>query len=86
MYPASPERAGAAASASAHQGGLAAAKRRDTKLGGRNAQSDKAAAEALAFAEWMRSILAELGGALSEPGRCRSQRARDTDAGGQSVG
>ena len=30
-------------------------------LGGRNAQSDKAAAEALAFAERMRPILAEMG-------------------------
>jgi hypothetical protein len=34
---------------------------RGTKLGGRNAQSDKAAAEALAFAERMRPILAEMG-------------------------
>jgi hypothetical protein len=42
--------------------GLAAAKRRGTKLGGRNAQSDKAAAEALAFAEQMRPVLAELEG------------------------
>jgi DNA invertase Pin-like site-specific DNA recombinase len=40
--------------------GLAAAKRRGTKLGGRNAQSDKVAAEALAFAEKMRPVLAEL--------------------------
>ena len=40
--------------------GLAAAKRRGKKLGGRNAQSDKAAAEALAFAERMRPILAEM--------------------------
>jgi DNA invertase Pin-like site-specific DNA recombinase len=40
--------------------GLAAAKRRGTKLGGRNAQSDKAAAEALAFAERMRPILVEM--------------------------
>jgi hypothetical protein len=41
--------------------GLAAAKRRGTKLGGRNAQSDKAAAEALAFAEQMRPVMVELG-------------------------
>jgi DNA invertase Pin-like site-specific DNA recombinase len=40
--------------------GLAAAKRRGKKLGGRNAQSDKTAAEAAAFAERMRSIMAEL--------------------------
>jgi DNA invertase Pin-like site-specific DNA recombinase len=40
--------------------GLAMAKRRGTKLGGRNAQSDKTAAEALAFAERMRPVLAEL--------------------------
>jgi DNA invertase Pin-like site-specific DNA recombinase len=40
--------------------GLAAAKRRGKKLGGRNAQSDKAAAEALAFAERMRPVLVEM--------------------------
>jgi hypothetical protein len=33
----------------------------DKKLGRRNAQSDKAAAEALAFAQRMRPILAEMG-------------------------
>jgi DNA invertase Pin-like site-specific DNA recombinase len=41
--------------------GLAVAKRRGIKLGGRNAQSDKAAAEALAFAEQMRPVMVELG-------------------------
>jgi DNA invertase Pin-like site-specific DNA recombinase len=40
--------------------GLAAARRRGTKLGGRNAQSDRTAAEALAFAEQMRPAMAEL--------------------------
>jgi DNA invertase Pin-like site-specific DNA recombinase len=40
--------------------GLAIAKRRGVKLGGRNAQSDRTAAEALAFAEKMRPILAEM--------------------------
>jgi DNA invertase Pin-like site-specific DNA recombinase len=42
--------------------GLAMAKRRGVKLGGRNAQSDKTAAEALAFAERLRPILAEIEG------------------------
>jgi DNA invertase Pin-like site-specific DNA recombinase len=41
--------------------GLAAAKRRGQKLGGRNAQSDETAAEAMAFAKRMRGILSELG-------------------------
>jgi DNA invertase Pin-like site-specific DNA recombinase len=41
--------------------GLAAAKRRGKKLGGRNAQSDRAAAKAAAFAEQMRPIMAEVG-------------------------
>jgi DNA invertase Pin-like site-specific DNA recombinase len=41
--------------------GLAAAKRRGKKLGGRNAQSDRYAAAAAAFAERMLPILAELG-------------------------
>jgi DNA invertase Pin-like site-specific DNA recombinase len=40
--------------------GLAAAKRRGKKLGGHNAQSDRTAAQATAFAEQMRPILAEL--------------------------
>jgi DNA invertase Pin-like site-specific DNA recombinase len=40
--------------------GLAAAKRRGIKLGGANAQSDRHAAAAAAFAERMRPILAEL--------------------------
>jgi DNA invertase Pin-like site-specific DNA recombinase len=40
--------------------GLAAAKRRGTKLGGRNAQSEKVAAEARIRAEALRSIFAEL--------------------------
>ena len=40
--------------------GLAAAKRRGVKLGGRNAQSDKTKAEALARAEQLRPVLAEL--------------------------
>jgi DNA invertase Pin-like site-specific DNA recombinase len=40
--------------------GLAMAKRRGKKLGGRNAQSDKTAAEAAAFAERMRPLLAEM--------------------------
>jgi hypothetical protein len=41
---------------------LAAAKRRGVKLGGRNAQSDKTAAEAAERAEQLRSIMAELAG------------------------
>jgi DNA invertase Pin-like site-specific DNA recombinase len=40
--------------------GLAAARRRGKKLGGHNAQSDRTAAAANAFAEQMRPILAEL--------------------------
>jgi DNA invertase Pin-like site-specific DNA recombinase len=40
--------------------GLAAAKRRGVKLGGRNAQSDKTAAEAADRAEQLRSVMAEL--------------------------
>jgi DNA invertase Pin-like site-specific DNA recombinase len=40
--------------------GLAAAKRRGVKLGGRNAQSDKTAAEANARAEQLRSVMSEL--------------------------
>ena len=40
--------------------GLAAAKRRGQTLGGRNAQSDRFAAAAAAFAEQMRPILAEM--------------------------
>ncbi len=40
--------------------GLVAAKRRGVKLGGRNAQSDKTRAEALARAEQLRPVLAEL--------------------------
>jgi DNA invertase Pin-like site-specific DNA recombinase len=40
--------------------GLAAAKRRGVKLGGRNAQSEKTKAEALARAEALRPVLAEL--------------------------
>ena len=40
--------------------GLAAAKRRGTKLGGRNAQSDKTAAEASERAERLRPVMAEL--------------------------
>jgi DNA invertase Pin-like site-specific DNA recombinase len=40
--------------------GLAAARRRGKTLGGRNAQSDKTAADAAAFAEQMRPILAGL--------------------------
>jgi DNA invertase Pin-like site-specific DNA recombinase len=40
--------------------GLAAARRRGVKLGGRNAQSDKTKAEALARAERLRPVLSEL--------------------------
>ena len=40
--------------------GLAAAKRRGVKLGGRNAQSEKTKAEALARAKALRPVLAEL--------------------------
>jgi DNA invertase Pin-like site-specific DNA recombinase len=40
--------------------GLAAAKRRGVKLGGRNAQSDKTAAEASKRAEQLRPVMAEL--------------------------
>jgi DNA invertase Pin-like site-specific DNA recombinase len=40
--------------------GLAAAKRRGAKLGGRSAQSEKTKAEGLARAEALRPVLAEL--------------------------
>jgi hypothetical protein len=40
---------------------------RGTKLGGRNAQSDRQAAEAAAFADRMRPLMAESPGAVSKP-------------------
>jgi DNA invertase Pin-like site-specific DNA recombinase len=46
--------------------GLAAARKRGVKLGGRNAQSDRTAADAQARAEALRPVLEELG-ALTNP-------------------
>ena len=50
--------------------GLAEAKRRGKKLGGRNAQSDRTAAAAAAFAERIRSDPGRNGGPLGSSG-CR---------------
>jgi DNA invertase Pin-like site-specific DNA recombinase len=64
--------------------GLAAAKRRGKKLGGRNAQSDKAAAEAAAFAERMRPILLEMGAlSANRVAAIFNERGVPTAAGGR---
>jgi DNA invertase Pin-like site-specific DNA recombinase len=64
--------------------GLAAAKRRGKKLGGRNAQSDKAAAEAAAFAERMRPILAEMEAlSANRAAAVLNERGLPTAAGGR---
>jgi DNA invertase Pin-like site-specific DNA recombinase len=64
--------------------GLAAARRRGVKLGGRNAQSDKTAAEAAERAERLRPILAELMGlSASQIAVELNRREVPTPAGGQ---
>jgi DNA invertase Pin-like site-specific DNA recombinase len=64
--------------------GLAAAKRRGQKLGGRNAQSDKTAAEAMAFAERMRQILTELDSlSANRAAAVLNERKVPTAAGGE---
>jgi DNA invertase Pin-like site-specific DNA recombinase len=64
--------------------GLAAAKRRGVVLGGRNAQSDRTAAEALAFAETVRLVLAELGAlSASRAAAVLNERGVLAAAGGQ---
>jgi DNA invertase Pin-like site-specific DNA recombinase len=64
--------------------GLAAAKKRGVKLGGRNARSDQTEAEALQRAEALRSVFEELAG-LSARGAALelNQRAIETPAGGK---
>jgi DNA invertase Pin-like site-specific DNA recombinase len=63
--------------------GLAAAKRRGVKLGGRNAQSDKTAAEAKAFAEKLRPVLEELAGLSANQAAAELNRRQvPTPAGG----
>jgi DNA invertase Pin-like site-specific DNA recombinase len=64
--------------------GLAAAKRRGVRLGGRNAQSDKTAAEASERAERLRPILAELTGVSANQVAAELNRRKvPTPAGGQ---
>jgi DNA invertase Pin-like site-specific DNA recombinase len=64
--------------------GLAAAKRRGKKLGGRNAQSDKTAAEAQARAKQLRPILAKLAGVSANQAAAELNRRNvPTPAGGQ---
>jgi DNA invertase Pin-like site-specific DNA recombinase len=64
--------------------GLAAAKRRGMKLGGRNAQSDKTAAEAKARAKKLRPVLAELAGVSANQAAAELNRRKvATPAGGQ---
>jgi len=64
--------------------GLAAAKRRGKKLGGRNAQSDKTAAEAKARAKRLRPILTELAGVSANQAAAELNRRKiATPAGGQ---
>lgn len=64
--------------------GLAAAKRRGVKLGGRNAQSDKTATEASERAERLRPILAELTGVSANQAAAELNRRKiPTPAGGQ---
>jgi DNA invertase Pin-like site-specific DNA recombinase len=64
--------------------GLAAAKRRGVKLGGRNAQSDKTAAEAARRAEQLRSIMAELAGLSANQAAAELNRRKvPTASGGQ---
>jgi Resolvase, N terminal domain len=58
--------------------GLAAAKRRGAKLGGRSAQSEKTKAEGLARAEALRPVLAEL--AYMSARAARVEQARDQNA------
>jgi DNA invertase Pin-like site-specific DNA recombinase len=64
--------------------GLAAAKRRGVKLGGRNAQSDKTAAEASERAEQLRPVLAELAGLSANKAAAELNRRKvATPSGGQ---
>lgn len=64
--------------------GFAAAKRRGVNLGGRNAQSDKTAAEAAERAEQLRPVLAELAGLSARKAATELNRRKvPTPAGGQ---
>jgi DNA invertase Pin-like site-specific DNA recombinase len=64
--------------------GLAVAKRRGVKLEGRNAQSEKTAAEASARAERLRPIFAELSGMSANQAAAELNRRKvPTPAGGQ---
>jgi DNA invertase Pin-like site-specific DNA recombinase len=66
--------------------GLAAAKRRGTKLGGRNAQSDRHAAAAAAFAERMRPVMAELEAlSANRAAAVLNERGIPTAAGGKWI-
>jgi DNA invertase Pin-like site-specific DNA recombinase len=64
--------------------GLAAAKRRGVKLGGRNSRSDQTAAEAAARAQRLSPILAELSGMSANQAAAELNRRKvPTPAGGQ---
>jgi DNA invertase Pin-like site-specific DNA recombinase len=64
--------------------GLAAAKRRGVKLGGRNAQSDKTAAEASERAEQLRPVMAELAALSANQAAAELNRRKiATASGGQ---
>ncbi|MGA9008930.1 MAG: recombinase family protein [Xanthobacteraceae bacterium] len=65
--------------------GLAAAKRRGIRLGGRNAQSDKTAAEATNRAQSLRPVLAQLSwmSAANEAAAVLNRRQVPTPAGGR---
>jgi len=64
--------------------GLAAAKRRGVKLGGRNAQSEKTAAEAKARAKLLRPILAEFAAMSANQAAAELNRRKvATPSGGQ---
>jgi DNA invertase Pin-like site-specific DNA recombinase len=64
--------------------GLAAAKRRGTKLGGHNAQSDRTAAEAAERAEALRPVLTELKGKSANQAAAElNRREIATPAGGK---
>jgi hypothetical protein len=63
---------------------LAAAKRRGAKLGGRNAQSDRTRADAMARAEALRPVLTELAGMSARAAAAElNKREVETPAGGQ---
>jgi DNA invertase Pin-like site-specific DNA recombinase len=64
--------------------GLAAAKRRGVKLGGRNAQSDQTQAEALQRAEALRPVFEELAGLSARAAAAElNKRGIETAAGGR---